>query len=321
MTDPVRIWYVSAQRLCNLRCAYCVSVNGYAKSNRFEWLEPDDEGRFHRIVDWIGARPFKVGVRLATLGEPFASPAFLVAAGRLSRRPNVDFVELLTNGSLLTRRLQRLADAGDIGKIALWVTHHHTEISVAKLIENARFARDEYGCFVVVNGLLFPDNEGSVRELRTAALDAGLRFNLDLGYDPLTPHGAHTSLDAMVPVLGEEDGLDRALRLGADAELLRLNLAAMRDLRGEMCSAGHDYLYIGVHGDVYRCSRYQVLDKDRLGNVLDEEFELTLRDARWSPCQAGFGCGNKEDFLNLRRRGTGVRPSLPSLGWVAGPRA
>ena len=320
MPDTVRIWYVSAQRLCNFRCSYCVSINDYAKSNTTDWLQPDDQERFERIVRWIADRPFRVGIRLATLGEPFASRAFLAQASWLSTQPNIDFVELLTNGSRLRRRLEWLDRDGDVGKVSLWITHHDTEVSVSKFIENARFAQEEYGCFVVVNGLLFPDNEGSLRELRQAADEAGLRFNLDLGYDPVTPHGVHTTLDAMVPVLREhEDGIARAISLGASPELLQLNLVAMRDLRHQMCGAGHSYFYIGIRGDAFRCSRYQALGKERLGNVLDEGFNLHLSDALRAPCGAGFGCGNKEDFLNLRLHDGQGTTSVPSLGWIGDP--
>ena len=170
---------------------------------------------------------------------------------------------------------------------------------------------------MVVNALLFPDNEEAVAELRAAAEEARLRFNLDLGYDPRTPHAGLTELGSMIPVLGsKDDARCRAVRLGADPEILDLNLSAMNDLRGRTCRAGHDYFYIGIDGDVYRCSRYQALGKDRLGNVLNEGFELELNRDRWVPCHAGFGCGNKEDFLNLRRRPEPATTPLPSLGWV-----
>lgn len=320
MADLVRIWYVSSQRLCNFRCAYCVSINDYAKSNTTDWLEPEDEARFERIVHWIGGLPYRVGTRLATLGEPFASRAFLSRAAWLSRRSNIEFVELLTNGSLLRKRLRQLDQEGDISKFSLWVTHHHTQIGVERFIENARFAQEEYGCFVVVNGLLFPDNEDEVAELRQAAAEAGLRFNLDLGYDPLTPHGVLSEMDTMVPVLreGPGDGIAHAVRLGADQEMVELNIAAMRDLRDRVCGAGHNYFYIGIRGDVYRCSRYQALGKNRLGNIVDEDFELRLSDTPM-PCEAGFGCGNKEDFLNLLPS-SGDEVPTPSLGWRAGRR-
>ena len=317
MSEVVRIWYVSAQRLCNFRCSYCVSINDYAKSNTKDWLEQEDQSRFKKIVNWIAERPFRVGVRLATLGEPFTSPLFLSQAALLTTRPNVAFVELLTNGSLLRRRLDRLDREGDISKISLWITHHHTEISVPRFIENARFAQEKYGCFVVVNGLLFPDNEASILELKAASEQHGLRFNLDLGYDPLTPHKENSGLEPLVPILGrQEGGLDRAVRLGANPEILSLNLRAMRDLSSESCRAGHGYFYIGIRGDVYRCSRYQVLDRNRLGNVLDDGFEFHPNDEQWTPCEAGFGCVNKEDFLNLRRGQPEGEPPVPSLGWV-----
>jgi MoaA/NifB/PqqE/SkfB family radical SAM enzyme len=316
MADSTRIWYVSGQRLCNFHCTYCVSINDYAKSNKADWRE-EDQIRFGKVVDWIASRPFQIGIRLATLGEPFASRGFLAKAAWLSSRPNIDFVELLTNGSLLKRRLEQLDREGDVSKISLWATFHHTEINLPRFIDNVRFAQERYGCFVVVNGLLFPNNEDSIVALKNAADEAGLRFNLDLGYDPLTPHGVQTRLDTMVPVLREqpEDSVGRAIRLGASADLLELNIAAMRDLRRELCSAGHDYFYIGIRGDVYRCSRYQALGKDRLGNVLDDGFELQLSSEPWKPCCAGFGCGNKEDFLNLRRNPLD-RSSAPSLGWI-----
>lgn len=317
MADSVRIWYVSGQRLCNFRCTYCVSVNDYAKSNAADW-PAEDQARFETIVDWIADQPFRVGVRLATLGEPFTSRPFLAKAAQLSTRPDTEFVELLTNGSLLIRRLGQLDHDGDISKVSLWVTYHPTEIPLARFIDNARFAQERYGCFVVVNGLPFPDNEGDIAALKRAAEDAGLRFNLDLGYDPLTPHGVHTSLDAMVPVLRdrEDDGIARAIRLGAHPELLDLNMAAMRNLRGQLCSAGHNYFYIGIHGDVYRCSRYQALGKNRLGNILDDGFKVQLAGQPWTACGAGFGCGNKEDFLHLQRRAPAAGPPPPSLGWV-----
>lgn len=290
-------------------------MDDYAKSNSEDWYGPDDLARFERIVRWIADQPLRVGVRLATLGEPFASRPFLDQAAWLSTRSNIDFVELLTNGSLLERRLDHLRQKGDMSKVSLWITHHHTEISIERFIKNARVAQDEYGCFVVVNSLLFPGNDGSVVELREAAREAGLRFNLDLGYDPRTPHGKHSSLKAMVPVLKEgEDGVGRAIRLGADPNLLELNMVAMRDLRGRWCSAGHDYIYIGIRGDVFRCSRYQALGMERLGNVSDAGFELELHDTP-TLCEAGYGCGNKEDFLNLRYGPRSANP-LPSLGWV-----
>ncbi|WP_280252274.1 SPASM domain-containing protein [Nocardia abscessus] len=316
MSAPVRIWYVSAQRLCNFRCAYCVSVGDYSKSNKLDWAKSTDHAEFDAIVHWIGSRPFPVEVRLATLGEPFASRDFLAGASWLTQQEHVGFVELLTNGSLLKRRLPALAETADMTKISLWITHHHTEIEIGRFIDNARFAQDEYGCFVVVNALLFPGNQREVADLRMATERAGLRFHVDVGYDP-AQNGATGSPSQSVPILQEPGGADAVVEMGVDPEMLRLNLTALDDPRDRACSAGHDYIYIGIDGDVYPCSRYYVLKNNRLGNVLDPEFELALRPSRWTRCQALAGCCNKEDFLNLAVSHSVGERRDPSLGWTS----
>lgn len=317
MTDEVlKIWYVSPQRLCNFRCPYCVSTGAYAKSDTHDWKSVQELENFRSVVHWLGTRPFSVGVRLATLGEPFASNEFLDQAVWLTRQKNIKFVELLTNGSLLQRRLPQIESRTDFHKLSLWITHHHSQIAVDRFIENARIAQEQYGCFVVVNGLLFPDNAAQVIELRAAVLEAGLRFNLDLGYDLGAPAQVHEKAASMVPILRSKGGLETALRLGANPVLMDTNIIALNDPHNRACSAGHRYFYIGIEGDVYQCSRYYVLKKNKLGNVLEPGFDLPLRQNRWIACQARFGCCNKEDFLNLQDAAGRRDEQTPSLGWL-----
>lgn len=314
--ELVRIWYVAPQRLCNFHCFYCVSTGDWAKDDKIDWRADEDRSNFERTVRWIGTRPFPVGVRLATLGEPFTSRDFLTQAAWLTRQDSVQFVELVTNGSLLKSRLPTLADPADLGKLSLWVTHHHTQISVERLIDNALFAQERYGCFVVVNALLFANTVDQVAELRDAATRAGLRLNVDLGYEPDEEAGTYTWAHQVVPFSHTPNWRDQALRLGANPELMAANMIGLDDVHGRPCSAGHDYLFIGIDGEVYPCSRYYELSHDRLGNVLDPDFELWLRPDRWAGCRATSGCSNKEDFLNLDVVDRGRRAAAPSLGWL-----
>jgi MoaA/NifB/PqqE/SkfB family radical SAM enzyme len=315
--DLVLIWYVSSQRLCNFHCTYCVSTEDYAKSNSVNWLGKNDKDDLETIVRWIGTRPFPVGVRLATLGEPFASWDFLYQAAWLTRQSGVRFVELLTNGSLLKRRLPKLADRADLKRLSLWITWHPTEISMASLLESAVSAQKEYGCFVVINALLFPDNVHQVADLRAAAIAAGLRFNLDLGYDPSGEYGTYSTSDKVMPIKTKSGWQAEAIRLGADPRVLATNLVALDDVSGRLCSAGYNNLFIGIDGEVYPCSRYSELGQDRLGNVLDPDFELDLRAVRWAGCLAQNGCSNKEDFLNLEIAENLRSAGVPSLGWCS----
>ncbi|MGH3601806.1 MAG: hypothetical protein ACRDQH_16265, partial [Pseudonocardiaceae bacterium] len=184
MSNLVRIWYVAPQRLCNFDCPYCVSTGDWAKDSRVDWQVRQDQDNFERTVRWIGTRPFPVGVRLGTLGEPFTSRGFLSQLAWLTTQCNVRFVEVVTNGSLLKSRLPKLAETADLTRLSLWITHHHSQIPVGRLIDNAVAAQEDFGCFVVINGLLFADTVDRVAELRAAAAAARLRFNVDLGYEP-----------------------------------------------------------------------------------------------------------------------------------------
>ncbi|MFC9965722.1 hypothetical protein ACFVH4_15955 [Nocardia ignorata] len=317
---PVRIWYVAAQRLCNFGCTYCVSTGDWAKSNREDWRAPQDRDDFAAVVDWIGTRPFPVDVRLGTLGEPFASPVFLKRAAWLTCQPGVRFVELLSNASLLQRRLPKLESDANLGKLSLWLTWHDGQMPLEKFIAAAAFAQETYGCFVVVNTLLFADHDtATITRVKAAALEAGLRFNVDLGYDPSVPSnpGASTDATAAVPMLATSgDVLGAIATCGGDPELTRTALVALTSPQHRACRAGADYVFVDIHGDVYRCSRYATLGLHRYGNVLDPHFDLRMRENTWAPCEANSGCANKEDFLNLRLA-EHLRPSaVPSLGWT-----
>lgn len=320
MPDPVKIWYVAGQRLCNLRCPYCVSTGSWSKSNRYDWKNTADRDTFTAVVEWIASRPRPVELRLGSLGEPFASPFFLQKAGRLTRQPGVRYVELLSNGSLLKRRLPTLEPVANLGKLSLWLTWHQGQLSMEKFVEGAVFAQETYGCFVVVNALLFDGHDTTgIQHLRAAAQAAGLRFNVDLGYDPTAPS---TSLDQAgdparaVPAMRSADVARVVAACGGDRALTEAALTGLSSPLGRPCRAGHDYLFIDVHGQVYRCSRYAALERAPLGSVLDPGFELPLRPERWAPCGAAGGCCNKEDFLNLRAAAPLRSRDVPSLGWT-----
>jgi hypothetical protein len=324
MTGPVRIWYVARQRLCNLDCPYCVSVGSWSKSRTYDWADSGDRDAFAAIVAWLGLRPFPVAVRLGSLGEPFASPFFLEKAGWLTRQPSVRYVELVSNASLLQRRLPAMEAQANLGKLSLWLTWHDGQMSLERFIAAAVFAQETYGCFVVVNALLFSDddtdpNTQAATRLREAADEAGLRFNLDLGYDPQAPsenfdHDGDAA--RAVPLMRTADALDAVTKHGGDPELTRLALLGLTAPLGRDCRAGHDYLFIDIHGQAYRCSRYAVLDRHPYGNVLDPGFELNLRPRTWAPCEAEAGCCNKEDFLNLHDAQSLRARDVPSLGWT-----
>ncbi|WP_327364946.1 hypothetical protein [Streptomyces sp. NBC_01296] len=310
---PVRIWYVAGQRFCNLNCPSCVSIGDWAKSRRYDWKNPEDRHTYEQVVTWIGTRPHPAKVRLGTLGEPFASLFFLEKAAWLTLQPGVEHVELLSNAILVPRRLRKLEAQANLGKLSLWLTWHDGQADLDRVIKAAAFAQETYGCFVVVNALLFEDNAAAVARARDAARAGGLRFNVDLGYDPTAPTGVGA---AAVPVMKAEGALDTLAELGGNRALAETALLGLSSCQGMLCRAGHDAFFIDIHGQVFRCSNYSAQDMKPLGSVLAPGFELPLRAETWAPCAARGGCGNKEDFLNLQIASP-LRPeTVPSLGWT-----
>lgn len=309
-----KIWYVAQQRLCNFHCSYCVSTGeGWEKSNTFSWTSESERATTLKIIEWIGTRDFPISLRLGTLGEPFATAEFLRSLSWLTRQPNINFVETLTNGALLERRLATMAHETDFSKLSLWITYHSTEIDVERLVRQASFAQKQ-GAFVVVNALYFPGNESQIGTLRLLCDKASLRFNLDLGYDASGEAGTYQSAPEVVEVSSDDDWLEKAIALGAREDVLATTVRALNAPVGLACGAGSDYVFIGVEGDMYPCSRYYELGLLKLGNVLDENFTFNAQAHRWRACRALAGCSNKEDYLNLQI--APVSGTAPSLGWV-----
>ena len=143
------------------------------------------------------------------MGEPFTSRDFLDQVAWLTNQKNIQFVELLTNGSLLKQGLQKLQKKGaEFEKLSLWVSYHPSQISLDKFIDNARFAQEIYKCFVVVNGIIFPDNIEYIKNLKKATDEYNLRFNLDLGYNSAIP----STRDNVFDIIGDGTPGDKRKR-------------------------------------------------------------------------------------------------------------
>ena len=293
MRRTIDVWYVCDEILCNFDCPYCTTQTPRRLGGRKVWANPDGARRYDTILRWLSGLPWRLRIRLQTLGEPFMSQAFLEGAAWLSRQENVDFVELVTNGSFTPRRFERFAARADIERISLWMTYHHTEIAPETLVENARRAQ-ELGAFIVVHLLLFPDNLDTSRDLIARCERAGLRTDVTIGHNLNDAYPGQ----GLLPVLeSDPQRLFEAYREHAAIEAMVL---AHRGPGGLPCSAGHDYLRVFSDGEVYPCAPYRGRTEHRLGNALDEGFQPRLREEPYAPCQATGLCACKEDYFHLQ---------------------
>ena len=154
-SEPLDVWFITDLVFCNFECPYCCAHTVVTRQKT--WHEEGSYERFLSVTERLAKVPYRLRIRMQTLGEPFVSSQFLERAGWLTTFDHIEFVELVTNGSLFKKRLGTISETGDLSKISLWTTFHHTEIGLEAFLEQVEYARDA-GAFVVVNALAFPES-------------------------------------------------------------------------------------------------------------------------------------------------------------------
>ncbi|HEY5685356.1 MAG TPA: GTP 3',8-cyclase MoaA [Acidimicrobiia bacterium] len=108
---PVRDLRISVTDRCNFRCTYCMPKEIFSRD--YEFLERDLLLSFEEI-ERIATAFVRHGVSKIRLtgGEPLLRKGIEELVARLAAIEGVDDLTLTTNGSLLARKAQALADAG-----------------------------------------------------------------------------------------------------------------------------------------------------------------------------------------------------------------
>jgi cyclic pyranopterin phosphate synthase len=108
---PLRDLRISVTDRCNFRCTYCMPREVYGRDYAFlpraELLTFEEITRLAAIFAGLGVHKLRL-----TGGEPLLRRDLDLLVSMLVNVPGVDDVTLTTNGSLLARHAQRLADAG-----------------------------------------------------------------------------------------------------------------------------------------------------------------------------------------------------------------
>jgi cyclic pyranopterin phosphate synthase len=108
---PIHDLRISVTDRCNFRCTYCMPREVYGRDYAFlprtELLTFEEIERLARLFAALGVRK----VRL-TGGEPLLRRDLPNLVSMLAAIPEVEDITLTTNGSLLARQAQALADAG-----------------------------------------------------------------------------------------------------------------------------------------------------------------------------------------------------------------
>src|SRR4051794_30192422 len=108
---PIHDLRISVTDRCNFRCTYCMPREVYGRDYAFlpraELLTFEEITRLARLFVALGVRKIRF-----TGGEPLLRRDLPGLVAMLSQIPDVDDITLPTNGSLLARQAQALADSG-----------------------------------------------------------------------------------------------------------------------------------------------------------------------------------------------------------------
>jgi cyclic pyranopterin phosphate synthase len=104
---PIHYLRISVTDRCNLRCVYCMPPEGVDSCSHNNILTYEEIETVVRSAAGLGISK----VRL-TGGEPLVRLGIVELVRMLARVPGVDDLSMTTNGTLLARYAQDLADAG-----------------------------------------------------------------------------------------------------------------------------------------------------------------------------------------------------------------
>jgi len=108
---PARDLRISVLDRCNFRCPYCMPEDQFPESYKFlsrkDWLSFEEIERLARIFVGLGVTKLRV-----TGGEPLLRPNLTELIARLAAIQGIDDLAVTTNGVLLERMAEPLAEAG-----------------------------------------------------------------------------------------------------------------------------------------------------------------------------------------------------------------
>lgn len=268
------IWFLTWK--CNNRCPYCWEVQRQARGE----FHPEE---FKDARVWADAwNRLKPGVLDITGGEPWLQPGFI---GLLQDLDDGIRVAVTTNATKdLTEFVEKISPEQ---VFSMTLSLHPTERMQADLFLGKALLLKNRGFTITVNFVTWPEQMWLIPTYKELFEGHGLRFHVD-PYAP-TPHYPYTFSER------EKEFLQRFI--GGDRE----NWLGNAEQYPVLCSGGYGHVNVQPNGDAYRCINDKILEKGRIGNVLDPAFRL---HEEWTRCDDYHRCpGCDRDKVRVKRMG------------------
>lgn len=263
---------VSVTDLCNLRCKYCMPPEGISKRSHNEILRLEEIEGIVRAAAELGIRKVRI-----TGGEPLVRPGVVELCRQISAIPGIEELAITTNGLLLERYAEQLAQAG-VRRVNISLDtlrpDRFSEItrggSLEQVLRGISAARHAGLTPIKINTVLIGGfNDDEIRSLveQTHTKDIEIRF---IELMPLGP-GASFPQEAFLPcstVLQRVPELEEMNRVSGVARLYRLpdgigRVGLISPVSCDFCA---------------QCDRIRLTSDGKLKPCLHSDQEISLRN-------------------------------------------
>ena len=140
------------------------------------------------------------------------------------------------------------------------------------------------GFHITANFVTWPEQMWLIPMYKSRFENHGIRFHVD-PYAP-TPYYPYEYSEKEKEFLKQYIGEDRSHWLGEEGRYPVL------------CSGGKTHLNVQPNGDAYRCINDKILNKDKVGNILEPDFKL---NSSWTYCEDYYRCpGCDKDKIEVK---------------------
>jgi MoaA/NifB/PqqE/SkfB family radical SAM enzyme len=235
------VWFITEK--CNYKCPYC-----FERDILTEFDAPVT-GDF--VIAWNRLKPEILDI---TGGEPFLVPNFINILEQLDSSIKI---AITTNLSLdLTKFVTQMTPER---VISMTLSLHPTMVNFDVFTGKVIFLKNR-GFNITVNFVTYPEQMWLISTYMQRFTNLGIRFHVDYY---VCEGGAFNSFD-----YSEQEKTFLSNYVQADRKHFTEAPKAMN------CSAGIDHIQVYPDGTAFRCMKDMLTKKEKMGNILDENFKL-----------------------------------------------